>query len=248
MIAVGGRSHEPVDPHPTPRREGVRGAALGIVAIAGLVFASAPAAGAAIESTEPDGVFTDVEISEIRERMSDLEVDPELEDGLIDGLQDGVLPMSSTDAEPVDSFTEVDEGVERTVLVYADGSRRGVSRDLPMTGDEVPDDLTLTGCVWSGDWRVNCRVGISDLISEASFIIDWRPSVGSAQVRDMRAVSCNVSGGTCDVTGTVWRSVQSAAGPAWAEVVYEATLFGDVWHASGSFGIRAEDEVATTYH
>lgn len=195
--------------------------------------------------------LTAAQESDLRAWWSAEDVSSSDQDMLIVNLKNGILPQSSTDALAVHTLTDVADGMTRTINVYADGSRRISSLEIPNT--PAADIITpfangISGCTTSGGWRVNCKVKIEDALSNASFIIDWLPSAsGQAKVRDMRAKNCNNSVGGCEVSGSILRTTQSGSSPAWAELNFKAWV-GPIPAASGAFGIRALGQQATMYH
>lgn len=219
-----------------------------VVASAALVFGGSVAASAA----EPDPVIelTATQEADIRAWWTDAGVSTEAQDALVANLELGILPQSSTGAAPVETFTDTADGMARTISVYADGSRRIASQQIPVTAPPTgvtPLGNGITGCTTVSGWRVNCKVKIEDAVSGSSFIIDWYPATGGAKVRDMRAKTCWNSVGGCSYSGSIKRVTQSGTAPAWAEQSFQAWV-GPIPAASGAFGLRALNTTATMYH
>jgi hypothetical protein len=140
--------------------------------------------------------------------------------------------------------------MERTTDIYADGSRRISSEQLPTkpTTGSSPLGNTISGCTTYHGWRVGCLVKIEDLVSSSSFRIDWYPSSsGKAQVRDMRAKACHNSLGNCSVSGSIKRATQSGTAAAWAEQKFVAWI-GPIKVVTGEFGVRALGKAISMYH
>lgn len=234
-------------------RDGLRGltrAAVCVAAAMSLVGGSATMANAsALPDATPVVSISAEQETSMRAWMDGVDVSQADQDTLIENLRNGILPLSSTDAEPVSTLHETVPGEERTISVYADGSRSLLVEQVPVVTPPgvITPFATLTGCAQSGTWRVNCTVKIADAVSSAWFVIDYYPSSsGAAQVRDMRSKSCANSVGSCNVSGSILRSVQSGTAPAWAELSYTAWV-GPIQAVTGAFGIRVSGTNASVY-
>lgn len=213
--------------------------------IAGLAIGVLTLAGTSSASADTD-LLSDTQESEIRVNMTNGGIDPATQDALINKIEAGIAPDSLNGAEPIDIITQLRPQGTRTIKIFADGSRTWSEvQTAPVKTSKLPS-ASMSGCQNSGSWKVGCRIGIYDLISSATFMIDYQTSTsGKAKVRDMRSLSCENVAGPCTRSGSIKRSTQSAAGPAWAELSYTASA---AWvSVSGSFGIRVSGTSVNTY-
>jgi hypothetical protein len=169
------------------------------------------------------------------------------QDVLIAKIEAGSVPDSLSGADPVEVAT-LDLGeYTRTVNIFADGSRSWTEvQTQPSSPPDSPSArASIEACTNSAGWKVGCRIGIYDISSSATFVIDYQTSSsGSAKVRDMRSKACANVAGPCSVSGSIKRATQSSAGPAWAELSYKASA---AWvSVSGSFGIRVSGNSVST--
>ncbi len=185
----------------------------------------------------------------MRDRMLEVGIDAPTQEALINKMQSGVLPDSTGGAEPVDTFTINANGVNRTVEVFADGSRRWTDLENPSSaldsrGNASINARGIQSCGTSGLWRTNCKVYSSDLVSEVSFRIDWKPvSVTPAAVRNYWGKSCSNYVGGCSVDGGIRREAQSSSGPAVAYASFTANL--SVYHVSGELALHVSGSSAS---
>lgn len=226
---------------------GLARVAASIAATAGLVFGGTAAANAA-EEIPPLIDLTAQQEADMRAWWTDASVPNAVQDALIANLELGILPESSTDATPVSTLHDTAGGWDQTTYVYADGSRRVLSEQIPVAETGGVSTFATPVCIISGAWRINCQVRTEDAVSGASFVIDWRPATGAAQLRDMRAQNCWNSVGSCQVLpgGSIKRAVQSGTAPAWAELSFKAWV-GPVEVANGALGVRAADGWLASY-
>lgn len=224
--------------------------ALATAAVAGALIFGTSMAATADEST-PLIDLTPAQEAELRAWWTDAAVPSTTQDALLANLERGVLPQSSTGADPVTTLTDNVGGMARTIDVYADGSRRIYSRQTaaqPTKSGVTALGNTISGCTTYQGWRIGCLVKIEDAVSGSSFRIDWYPSSsGRAQVRDMRARTCWNSIGNCSQSGSIKRATQSGTAPAWAEQNFVAWV-GPIQAASGGFGVRALGTKLTMFH
>ena len=180
----------------------------------------------------------------VRITMTSIGIDAPTQDSLIAKLQAHQPLDSMTGAQPIRSYTEDLATSTRTVKVFQDGSRSWIELDKASSSESLARSA-ITNCSTSGTWKVNCRIDISDLVSSAWFVIDYKASAPS-EVRDFRGKGCQILGGSCNVNGQIGRAIQSSAGPAWAYLNYNVTTW--TWiGASGQFGIRVSNGSVTTY-
>ncbi len=212
-------------------------AALPILALLSVGLA-APAQAASPQSPTPS------ELDRVRATMTSVGIDSSTQDSLIGKLEAHQPLDSMTGATPVRTYTEELATSTRTIKVFADGSRSWVDLErAPEAG--VLTRSAMTNCATSGAWKVNCRIDISDLVSSAWFVIDYK-AVAPAQLRDFRGKGCQILGGTCNVNGKIERATQNSAGPAWAYLNYNVSTW--TWiGASGQFGIRVSNGGVSTY-
>lgn len=184
------------------------------------------------------------ELDRVRATMTSVGIDSSTQDSLIAKLQAHQPLDSMIGATPVRTYAEDLATSTRTVKVFADGSRSWV--DLEKAAEAgVSTRSAMTNCATSGVWRVNCRIDISDLVSSAWFVIDYKAAAPS-QLRDFRGKGCQILGGTCNVNGKIERATQNSAGPAWAYLNYNVSTW--TWiGASGQFGIRVSNGSVSTY-
>lgn len=191
--------------------------------------------------------LTDEQRLAVQATMSEGGIDSATQDALLAKLADGIALDASSGARPVSEETE-DTGVAlRTTNIFADGSRHWVDVQKPTeaTGSGV-ERSALAGCSASADLNVNCKVEIRDIVSLASFVIDYQTSsAGAAKVRDMREKRCGNTVGSCTVTGEIKRATQSGSAPARAELTYSAN--GGPIVANGSIGIRITGTSVSAY-
>jgi hypothetical protein len=214
-------------------------------------FAAAVTVGAfTLAGTAPafadDDMLTDDQESAIRVNMTEGGINAATQDALVEKMEAGVAPDSLSGEEPVDTITQLQTHGTRTIKVFADGSRSWSDvQTAPRKSSKTPS-ASIDGCQNSGGWKVGCRVGIYDIISSATFVIDYQTSAsGQAKVRDMRSLACANVAGPCSRSGSIKRATQSSAGPAWAELSYSASA---AWvSVSGAFGIRVSGNSVTTY-
>ncbi|TQL04173.1 hypothetical protein FBY24_3286 [Cellulomonas sp. SLBN-39] len=108
---------------------------------------------------------------------------------------------------------------------------------------------SLKGCTLSGLWRINCKLGVSDAITTASFQFDYRiaQTKHDASIRDYRAQTCGNVFGPCSVKGGIKRATQNSAGPAWAAMTYTAKINKTGTTVQSEIGIRVQDTTVSTY-
>ncbi|MEZ0139987.1 hypothetical protein AB1285_14220 [Microbacterium sp. NRRL B-14842] len=215
---------------------------LGLVAglsVATTLLLAAPASADA-------GLLSDAEESAIRSTMTEGGIDLEIQDQLVDKMEHGEAPDSLAGKGPVRTMIESTSTGTRTISIFADGSRSWTELELPTGASDAATRSSISGCRSSAGWKVGCRVGVYDLISSATFVIDYQTSTsGRARVRDMRSLTCDNVAGSCTRSGSIKRATQSAAGPAWAELRYTANL---AWATTkGSIGIRVSGTSVSTY-
>lgn len=222
-----------------------RGTAMVTVGLLALTGATGTASANSLDPGPVVITISDAQEAQIRSQMVRAGIAVDIQDTLLANIEEGVLPMSTNPAnEPVDTIVEVLPGVERTISVYEDGSRRVTETERPVEG-MAARATSISGCKTSGGWRVNCKIAVTDLVSEARFTVDWYPSSTAAKVRDVRAAGCVNSLGGCTISAGIKRATQSSAGPAWAEASFTANA-GPI-KVQGAFGVRANKTVATAY-
>ncbi|WAA66418.1 hypothetical protein [Microbacterium oxydans] len=216
------------------------------ILLAALAAGVIPLAGTAAASADT-AALTDSQEAAVRVNMTRGGISPHIQDALIEKIEAGIAPDSLGEASPVDIVTERTPSGTRTIQIFEDGSRTWTEIQTTSAKPSGPTiNASISGCRSSGGWKVGCRVGIYDLISSATFVIDYQTSTSArAKVRDMRALTCDNIAGPCTRSGGIKRATQSAAGPAWAELSYAASA-GWV-HTKGSFGIRVSGTSVTTY-
>ena len=192
------------------------------------------------------GRFSEAEESAIRSTMTEGGIDRVTQDQLIDKMERGDVPDSLAGKAPVRTIIQPTSTHTRTISVFADGSRSWTELELPSGASKAAARSSISGCRSSAGWKVGCRVGVYDLISSATFVIDYQTSSsGRAKVRDMRSLTCDNVAGSCTRSGSIKRATQSAAGPAWAELRYNANL---AWATTkGAIGIRVRGTSVSTY-
>lgn len=203
-------------------------------------------AGISVVPAQASSSLTTAEVAQFRANMADAGIESVTQDVLVAKLQAQQPLDSMLGVEPVRTFTEERSTTTRTVNVYADGSRSWTESEVASPSSEGSSARSaITRCAASGSWRVNCRVDISDLVSSAWFVIDYKAAAPS-QVRDFRGAGCQILGGSCNVNGKIGRATQSSAGPAWAYLNYNVTTW--TWiGSSGQFGIRISNGSVATY-
>lgn len=185
-------------------------------------------------------------LGQFRANMAQAGIDAATQESLVAKLQAHQPLDSMLDVAPVASFTEEHATAVRTVNVFSDGSRSWTETQVaPAASAGVSSRAAVTRCGASGAWRVNCRVDISDLVSSAFFVVDYK-AAATSEVRDFRGAGCTIIGGSCSVNGKIGRATQSSAGPAWAYLNYNANALGWIG-ASGQFGIRVSSGSVSTY-
>ncbi|GEM_PF-6164940 len=221
---------------------------LGLLATAMMVVGSPSVAGATEAEPTPVVSLTAQQEADMRQWWTGVAVPVETQDALITNIERGILPQSTAGSTPISTIKGTVGGVDRTLNIYADGSRSVVSVEVPdASGITTRANPTIGGCSTSGSWRLNCEVRIEDAVSAAYFRIDYRLASGAAEVRDFRGGSCINSVGSCQVYGGgVKRAKQSGTAAAWAELSFKAWI-GPVEAVNGAFGIRVLNTSATTY-
>ncbi|RKR73024.1 hypothetical protein [Frondihabitans australicus] len=201
--------------------------------------------GATPASAEPVAI-TQQQVAGLHARMDALGVPAQTQVALVAKIEAGSIPDSARpDAVPVSS-SSADDGAS-VVDVFADGSRRTMSTEG--ADDGAPSiESSKSGCLGSGGWNTNCKISISDIFSNASFVVDYQTSSsGKAKVRDVRSARCANTIGGCSVSASVKRATQSSAGPAWAELTYKADVVHIGSGVSGAFGIRVSGTSVSLY-
>lgn len=215
--------------------------------VGGLALAAACLVGLSLPSAASAATLDSSTVAQLHAKMTDIGIDSATQDSLLDKLSAGKPLDSNSGAQPVRRSTVSLPGGNRTVEEFADGSKRWIQVER---AHDVADALTradVSSCVASGGWVVNCRVSVSDIISEARFDIDYKTSSsGAAQLRDYRSATCGVPAGSCSVGGGIKRGTQNASGPAWAELSYTASFLA-LPSVSGAFGIRVSGNSVSTY-
>ncbi len=160
-------------------------------------------------------------------------------------LDRGELPDSLAGREPQSVIVE---GSRRSEI-FPDGSRRiiAIGDERAGAGGVSAFDASMQGCIPQNGWNVGCRVSVWDVVSEASFTVDYHTSYeGAAEVRDVRAAGCKNVAGPCTVNAAVRRAVQDGESPAWASLSYTASA---AWvSVAGEFGVQTRDDGVWTYH
>lgn len=222
------------------RKMGAAGAA-GAATVMAFSVGTLPAAFADTAPLNPE------QESVIRATMHEEGVSAEVQDALIQKIQLGeLLDSQKGDAVAVETYSSEEEGVRKNVERFADGSMRWTEQEIPTSGNGGPSkglNPSKSECKKSGSWNVNCKVGISDFVSNASFRIDYRTN----QVRDYRAASCANAAGSCSVSGGIKRAQTDSVGPASAELQFSASVGPILNVAHGAFGIRVSGNTATVY-
>lgn len=197
-----------------------------------------------VSATEP--VLTTSQVAALHDQMTGLGIDATVQSTLITKIEAGALPDSALSTSQPTSVLN-DPVAQKTVAIFADGSRRVTSAEGPDSG-QPSIESSKSGCVSSGGWYTNCTISISDIFSNASFVVDYQTSSsGKAKVRDVRGARCANTIGGCSVSASIKRSAQSSAGPAWAELAYKADVVHIGSGVSGSFGIRVAGTSVSLY-
>lgn len=190
--------------------------------------------------------WTAADLAQFRTNMTDARIDRATQDVLENKLRSQQPLDSMRDVAPIRTFTEDSPTTRRTVSVYPDGSRSWTEAEVAASANESSKSRSaVTKCGTSGAWRVNCRVDISDLVSSAWFVVDYKAAAPS-QIRDFRGAGCQILGGSCTVSGKIERATQNGAGPAWAYLNYSVYTWSQI-SASGQFGIRVANGSLSTY-
>ncbi|WP_216093107.1 hypothetical protein [Curtobacterium sp. UCD-KPL2560] len=221
-------------------------------AVAGGALLGSVLMGVAPASASETKLLTASQEATVRATMNGANVSADVQDRLIAKLNAGQPLDSQTDATPVSTKSEsLREGGTRSVEVFADGSQRWVESDAvaPASTGRPGGVTTLglnpskTGCKSSGGWYNNCKIGISDFVSNAGFYLDYTTN----KIRDVRGAYCNNSVGDASCSAKLRRATASSAGPAWAELTFKAGIgpIGNV--ASGAFGLRVSGSSASVY-
>ncbi|WP_431031226.1 hypothetical protein [Plantibacter sp. RU18] len=241
----------------TPMQHRLRFTSLTALGVATLILAGVVPANASTSSTpsffgasaaSADAVtLTDEQRIAVQATMSEGGIDAATQDTLLAKLASGGTLDASSGASPVSEEREDTGGSERTTKIYADGSRQWIDLQKPTEATAAGAERSgLSGCSASAGWNVNCKLEIRDIVSFASFVIDYQTSsAGAAKVRDMREKRCGNTVGSCTVTGEIKRATQSGSAPAWAELAYSAN--GGPVVANGSIGIRVTGTTVDAY-
>ncbi|WP_017202936.1 hypothetical protein [Microbacterium algeriense] len=211
-----------------------------------IVVATVSLAGASAASASTD-VLTESQETAIRAKMTSGGIASGTQDALIEKIEAGIAPDSLSGKAPVETVRERTATGVRTIDIFADGSRSWTEIQTASAKPTGPAPRSsISGCQNAGGWKVGCRVGIYDIISSATFVIDYQTSSrGQAKVRDMRSLTCDNVAGSCTRSGSIKRATQSSAGPAWAELSYSANAG---WVTTkGAFGIQVSGTIVTTY-
>lgn len=89
-------------------------------------------------------------------------------------LDRGELPDSLAGREPQSVIVE---GSRRSEI-FPDGSRRiiAIGDERAGAGGVSAFDASMQGCIPQNGWNVGCRVSVWDVVSEASFTVDYHTS------------------------------------------------------------------------
>jgi hypothetical protein len=218
---------------------------VGIAALALLACVAFGPNAAANEATS--GYLTATQIEIVRANMTDAGIPASSQAGLIATLNGGnAIESQISSSIPLSNFTEQRDGFTRNVSVFSDGSRRWTEQQNPTKDTGLATraiNPQKSECSYSGGWYNNCKIGISDAVSNASFRIDYTTN----KVRDYRGAGCNNSVGSCSVSGGIKRATAGTAGPAWAEMQFHANVGPIVNVANGAFGIRVQGLSVSLY-
>lgn len=195
----------------------------------------------------PSGYLTAAQIDAVSAVMTEAGIPANEQASLIATLNAGKAVESQISSSiPVSTFTEQRAGRTRTVSVFSDGSRRWIEQQIPTTDKGLSMqaiDPRRSECNYGGGWFSNCKIAISDIVSTASFRVDY----AADKVRDYRGAGCNNSVGSCSVSGGIKRPTAGSEGPAWAEMEFHANVGPIANVASGAFGIRVEGPWVSLY-
>jgi hypothetical protein len=208
------------------------------------------------QSFTTDGAVTPLttdQESDVRSRMNGLGIDSGTQDALVAKLNTGAtLDSSIPGTTPVQTVTNTNsDGQADSTLVFADGSRSNKTLEAASVAAPAGTQVrtSKSGCSKSSGWYVNCKIGVSDPISNASFLIDYQTSSkGKAQVRDIRQIKCVAYfGASCSRSGSVKRATQSSKGPAWAAESYTYKSPFNIVQGGSDFGIRVSGTNVSLY-
>lgn len=195
----------------------------------------------------PVDQLTAAQVATVRVSMADVGIPADSQNDLLATLSRGhAIESQISSSIPVSTFQEQRAGFTRYVSVFSDGSRRWTERQNPTPKAEFSTqaiDPQSSECSFSEGWYNNCKIEINDVVSNASFRIDYTTD----KVRDYRGAGCNNSLGSCSVSGGINRETAGPDGPAWAEMHFEASVGPIANVANGAFGIRVQDSSESLY-